>query len=68
MCMMSVALLLCAAFGPKDSGTPDCPRVIEGRVFSAAVELTGWTDDGNGVWSCPAVGYEKGQEPVNMSE
>ena len=49
-----VLLAVCAAFGPKDSGSPESPRVIEGEVFSAAVELAGWTDDGDGAWSCPA--------------
>lgn len=38
-----------------DSGTPDRPILWRGvgrAVLSGGIELTGWRDDGDGVWSC----------------
>ena len=40
---------------PEDSGTPEAPVYWigegEGCVFSGGAEITGWTNEGKGVWS-----------------
>jgi hypothetical protein len=46
-------------FGPQDSGKSDAPIVYRGEpgpegelpLFSGGIEITGWRDEGGGVWS-----------------
>lgn len=50
-------------FSTEDSGTPTAPVTYRGAengktVLSGAIELTGWKDEGNGVWSADLPEWE----------